>query len=189
MKKISEVELKPGDLILTASNGFMSKIIRFFSKLQTGSARFSHAAMYVEQGLIIESLVKVRINKIEKYDGQKCIVWRLKGYDDKTRQLVVNSTLLRAGNEYGWFKIPLFALDAISTKIVNMFRKEDKQVTFFTSKFGFTKLDVCSILFADNWTKTANHNFGIKSKSITPDWLDDYMIKNNQELIFTSLED
>lgn len=186
MKKISEADLKPGDLILTASNGFLSKAIRFFGKLQTGSARYSHAAMYIDQGLIIESLTRVRINKIEKYDNQKCIVWRLKDYSDDTRVRVSNRAILKAGNGYAWLKIPLFALDAISTKVANVFRKKDKPVTFFTSRLGVSSDDVCSIYWAETWKEETNHNFGINVKSVSPDYLDDYMEKNGHTLVFKS---
>ena len=192
MLKVSEADLKPGDLLLSRTSNWLSKAIRFFEALHSGDARFSHSAMYVGHGLIIESLVRVRINQITKYDGKEIVVWRLNGYDDAKREAVAHYTLLLAGDSYGWLKIPLFALDSVSTAVLKCFNK-DTQVYFFTRTFGIKSFRVCSILWAHAWKKIADHIFLDKNgkevcpKCQTPDFQDDYMIINNQTLVFTSL--
>jgi hypothetical protein len=192
MQKVSQADLKPGDLILSRTDKWLSKAIRFFSSLQSGHARFSHSAMYIGNGLLIEALVRVRINPITKYDDQEVVVWRLKDYDDSERLEVAQYAMLLAGDSYGWLKIPLFALDSVSTFVLKCFKK-DKQVYFFTRTFGLKSFRVCSILWAYCWKEIAKHIFNspegkeIVPKSQSPDFQDDYMIRNKQTLVFSSV--
>lgn len=183
--KISEqFSLKPGDILLSRSGGFLSKSIRFFEKLRSGNSRYSHAALYIGNGQIIESLVEVAINDISKYDNQEIVIWRIKGFSDDDRLRVVKTALKEAGDNYGWSKIGLFALDSLATPLVNVFRKNKKPVNFFTKKLSIIPSHVCSQKVSLWWLKGAGFNWAENISSIDPDYIDDYMIKTNQENVF-----
>lgn len=184
VQKVSELDLKPGDIILSRSGGFLSHAIRFFEKLRSGDARYSHALLAIGNGQVIESLVEVKINDLSKYDNQEIIVWRILGFSDEDRLRVARTALKEAGDNYGWGKIGLFALDSLSTPVVNLFRKNKRPVDFFTKKLSILPFQVCSQKVASWWLKGAGFNWGENINSIDPDYIDDYMLKTNQELIF-----
>ena len=55
-------DIVPGDIILTRTNTFISKAIRFFGKMQTGGAEYSHAAAGLSNYMCIEALWRTRIS-------------------------------------------------------------------------------------------------------------------------------
>lgn len=182
------INLLPGDCINTRNTGaFVSNMIRKFGRAYfpdydgpniISGARFSHTAMALGDGLCIESLWRVRINPVSKYDNQECVVWRipdatiLEHNPGKTpmqiRESVSKHTLMSAGDGYGIFKIPLFALDYVF------------QTYFFTSKLGFSSFKVCSNLYAYAWSKYGNIDFGVNWRSVSPDYLDDWFVVKGQ---------
>lgn len=173
-------ELLPGDIILSRSKTWISKAIRFFSKLQSGNARVSHAALALGDGLVIESLTKIRINEFAKYKDQPIVIYRLRDHSDQEHESVRREALKVAGNTYGLLKLPLFILDSLSSAICR------KPVYFFTQTFGITNFQVCSNFVAWIWQTHGNHIWPINWRSISPDYLDDWCVKN-AELIYSSL--
>jgi hypothetical protein len=182
--KISQIGVLPGDLILSRTNTLISKAIRFFESLQTQDAKYSHASMYIGNGLVIESLAQVRQNEIDKYNSQETRAWRLKDFTDEQRLQVAIFAMKQAGEGYGWLKIPLFALDAVATPIVNLGKKEKKPVYFFTKTLGITSFRVCSQFFAYCWYKVHKFDWGVDWRSVSPDYLDDFMQKTNQIFLY-----
>ena len=74
-------KLLPGDIILSRSNTWLSKQIRNFGKIKTGSCRISHSALalggLVSPPQVIESLWKVTRNPLKKYEGQEIVIWQI----------------------------------------------------------------------------------------------------------------
>lgn len=174
-------KLWPGDCILSSSATVISKTIRFFGNKKHGKARVSHASVYTRDGLVVESLVKVRVRPIEKYHKQNLIIWRIPdsmigGKNPMDVRLnVAKAILLTAGDSYGWLKIPLFALDSIF------------DTYFFTSRIGISNFKVCSNLWAWGWEKVGKINFGFPWRSASPDRLDDWFLDNVKTPIFRNL--
>jgi hypothetical protein len=174
--------LLPGDCINTASQSWISKMIRDFGKMRSGDAQYSHTAIALGGGMCVESLWRVRVSLMTKYDDQTIIVWRIPddmilaanpGIDPlSVREAVAQQALLMAGDSYGLFKIPLFALDSV-------FR-----TYWFTQTFGLSSFKVCSQLFAYNWSKIGNIDFGVNWRSISPDYLDDWFSMNVKKPVY-----
>jgi hypothetical protein len=139
------IEILPGDIILSRADNWLSKAIRFFGKLQTGEAEYSHASFAVGDGMCVEALERVRESHIEeKYGEQSIEIWRTPLTDEDRQKFKIGMRKL-AGNSYGWTKIPLFAADAVATKVTKIFGRK-KPVFFFSSKVGLFNIQVCSQL-------------------------------------------
>lgn len=177
-------ELLPGDIILSKNNTILSTVIRWFEGLQTRKARVSHAAMALGHGLVIESLWRVRINDLAKYEKQRIVVYRLKDHSDEERQNVARRAMKLAGDSYGLLKLPLFALDGLSSWTLRLFGWK-KPVYFWTSKFGITNFRVCSQFLMYCWYKFGNHSWPINWRSGSPDFLDDYCDQNAEKILET----
>lgn len=174
--------LLPGDCGLTASRTWLSKAIRFFGKLQTGEANRSHAFAGINNVLVIEALVRVRINDFTKYEDQDFELWRLP-LSEQERLSFQLGMLKVAGDSYGWGKIPLHALDSTASFFRNFWRKKDdrKPVFWFTSKLGFSSFKDCSQLFVwglhkftEYRLRDGDHN-EVKWKTVSPDYLQDLL--------------
>ncbi len=125
-------DLVCGDIIITRSNNWISKGIRFFEKLQTGKARVSHVAIALGPDQCIESLWRVKINDLKKYydkDGD-VFVYRIP-MTISQRDNLYKELLKSAGGAYGWTKLPLFALDGLSSAFLRLFGRK-RPVFFFT---------------------------------------------------------
>lgn len=178
--KIKSVEgMIAGDIILTRSDSFVSKLIRWVTSMQTGDAQYSHVAMSLGRGLIIESLVKITVGKAEKYANQQIQVWRLPLTKEQRASFEVGM-LETAGGAYGVTKLPLFLMDAIGTKISKIWGAK-KPCFWFTKTFGITSIPVCSQLCVWGIEKKAGYDlldqFGLEVnwKTVSPDYLQDLL--------------
>lgn len=179
-----------GDIILTRNGTWLSKTIRWVTKLQTGKADYSHAAVGLGRGLVIEALWKITIGDIKKYAGQEIQIWRLPLTDEQRRKFEFGM-MQTAGGAYGLTKLPLFALDAFATQFSKLW-KAKKPCFWFTSTFGITNIPVCSQLVVWGIQKFAGFDFldearlDVNWKSVSPDYLQDLLNlpANKAELIF-----
>ena len=156
--------LHPADIILSRSGTFFSKAIRFFEKLKSGSANYSHSAMCLSDREVIESLWRVTVNPTSKYENEDIVIYRPKFLTMDQKRSVVNRSLKIEGQAYGVLKIPLFAMDAVF------------KTYLFTQTFGISHFKVCSNLIAWAYYKELGHDdiFGTGWRSVSPDVIDDY---------------
>ena len=175
-------DLKAGDIILTRSDTLLSRIIRWAGKKRTGAARVSHAAMALGDLVVpascVESLWRVEVSPLSKYDGQEMIVWRLIDMTDEERERMAVRALTQCNMSYDVFKILLFLLDCL-------FR-----TYFFTRLFGISNYKVCSNLIAWAREKENGRKFGIGWRSVQPDTIDDWCRRNKKkaELVYSTLK-
>lgn len=182
MNKSDWPALQPGDILLTKSKTWLSWAIRWVESLETGQARVSHVALVLGDGLLIESLWKVSISEIKKYHDQPVVIYRLtEGIYSLDRIHVRIAAMKIAGATYGWLKIPLFALDAVSSYMGRLFGHKEP-IYFFTSTLGITNFRVCSQFVMYVWEKAGGYKWPIPWKSGTPDFLDDYCAKNAKKI-------
>jgi len=183
-------DIAPGDIILTRNDTFLSKAIRFFGRLQTGKADYSHAAAGLSNYMCIEALWRTRINGLEKYEKTALEIWRLP-LNPLERGDFERGMMQVAGNDYGLAMIPLFALDSVATHIARVFGSK-KPVFFFTEKFGVFNIPVCSQLVMFGIEKFTNYTIRdtahnrVSWKLISPDYLQDLLClpHNQAELIY-----
>ena len=189
--RISEAKLLPGDCIMVKGNSFFSKAILLLTSWHTKKALFSHVACYIGNGYCIEAVNRTKITKLERFDNPKEIlkVYRVPLSDEQRSNFVYESYKI-TNRPYGWTKIPLFALDAISTAICTAFGRETP-IFFFTKTFSIFNIPVCSQLCVYLWHKVGFHLLSIKGAEISwrivqPDYLDDLLIYpiNSAEVIY-----
>lgn len=117
-----EADFEPGDFILTHSNAFVSRIIRWGQSLRFWGKKskytwWNHAALIVsQQGDIIEALgAGVEKNKLSKYTPTEYTVVRI--HSDLIaagdRNEVVSFSEWALGQEYGYLTIISIALSLI----------------------------------------------------------------------------
>jgi len=171
----SSFELKAGDVILSRRDTWLSKSIRWFGKVKTGKAEYSHAAMALGElsltgDQVIESLWKVEMNDFSKYRNQDIVIWRHNLLTEKQRQNIAIRAVTLHSDGYAFFKIPLFALDSV-------FR-----TYWWTRTFGFSNFKVCSNLIAWSYEKEiGNTVFGAQGwRSTDPVGLNQWCEKNKK---------
>ena len=173
---MKDLSLELGDIILVKGSGLFSKAIMLFGKLQTGEARVSHAALYIGDGLVIESIAwpewKIRINEVENYKVKDTVVYRISGHG-KQMETVVHEAKKFAGNQYAWWKIPLFALDGVSSFVSR------NPVYFFTGSAKITNWQVCSQFIAYCFYKFSSHKWLLDWRKMSPDLMDDDLKRGN----------
>lgn len=186
-------ETLPGDCGLSCGTGLIAKTIIWAEKMQTGEANRSHAYIYIGEAMIIESLVEVTISDESKYDDQDIEIWRLPiPYNERLR---MRKELMKlAGENYGWFKLPLHLADSLASGFLNLFRKEKKPVFWFTKHFGITSFKLCSHLYVyalHTWTgyRLLNENHKqVDWRECSPDYLQDLFAcpHNKAQLLYKS---
>lgn len=154
---------------LSKSKSFVSKTIRFFGKLQTGDARYSHSFMILDDKFILEEgFFGLRVRPIKKYLDQQVLVYRPKFLSQKASDRVKEEALKQVGTYkgiYGYAKIPLFALDSVF------------KTYWFTKHIGVKHFKVCSQFCAYLFYKYADYDEFKNWRSLSPDGLDDFMRK------------
>lgn len=186
-----------GDAGLSASKGMLSKIIRFGGALQTGKADRSHAFCGIESGMIIEALVRVRINDASKYDKQDIELYRPPLTNAERKSFHIGMIKV-AGDSYGWGKPFLAGLDSIATGFKKLFTlgHAKEPVFFFSQTMGFFSFKDCSQLLVWGW-----HNFTdyrlmdeyhkvVPWKCATPDYCQDLfsLPHNRMKLYYKQLD-
>jgi len=192
-KSLKIHKFKSGDIGFSASNTFVSRAIRFFTSMHTGEATYSHSFALIDENLIVESLDRIRIKPLQKYDkdNQSISIYRIP-LDDVERKKFRDGMILMENGHYGWFKIPLFALDAVTTGIKRLFGSNSPSF-FFTRKFAITSIPVCSQLVVFGLHKFTNYRIVdcqrnvINWRDASPDYLQDLLkLEDNQaELLYT----
>ena len=179
-----------GDIGLWSSNTWLSKAIRFFEHLQTGSANKSHSFACLGDDQVIEALMRVKINDIEKYDGKDVEIWRLP-LSESDRLNFKRGMLKVAGDGYGLGKIALAAMDSLAS-VVGRFFGRKKPVFWFSKKFNLTSFKDCSQLIVWGLQKFTVYRLHDENHSeiswsiVTPDYLQDlfHLPHNKAELIY-----
>lgn len=168
-----------GDIGLCTSEALISRIIRFFTSIHTGSATKSHVFGFVDSHLIVEALGKIRVNPISNYQNVAFDVYRIPLNKEDQDNYALN--MLREINKgYGWFKLPLFALDGAATAISRVFGRKDP-VFFFTKKLGITNFRVCSQYIVWGIHKFTSYKFKdhnnkeVSWRVVSPDLLEDLL--------------
>lgn len=189
-----DITFKSGDVGLSSSRGWTAKVIRFFTSWHTTSATRSHAFAFVSGRVVVEALGRMSANPAEKYvsGDEDVVVYRLP-LTAPDRVMFELEMIRQVRRGYGWGKLPLFALDAISTKVKSLFGST-RPVFFFTRRFGVTNFPVCSQFVV--WGLHKHTGYRIKDydgrvvewKTVSPDYLEDLLklSHNEAEVIYKS---
>lgn len=121
--------LLPGDIILTRSSGFMSKLIRRFThRLWQKPASYSHSEIVVEPGIfdpdwevdgamvISADKTGVNLRKITDIKGRQGVIYRIKLSDNKIKNrymlgMVAAAAKTKLGSPYPVWRLVMHLLD------------------------------------------------------------------------------
>jgi hypothetical protein len=172
--------LLPGDIVLTTGGGWISKLIRKFTRTKgEGKTRYNHVGIVVKPGtidtaIIVEALHRVRRHTIASNYGKPGAGWVAvwgppKIWTERTVAKVVKDAESYTGKKYGYLKIGLHALDYYLGKIL---RKE----VFLFRRIGFMdRYPICSWLVAHAYDTIGYRFQGKHPDVVQPDDIGDHV--------------
>ena len=156
-------KLKIGDVLLTRSDSFLGKGIRWMLKKKGDPVKYNHVAGYIGRGNILEALKTVIIRSLLIYKTTTIKILRNENWTDSIRALILLEALKYEDKTYGYAKT--FILQPLD----QIFR-----TNFFTSKLSFTDLPYCSELWAKSiYIITGERINDVLPNSCEPDDFDD----------------
>lgn len=164
--------LLPGDIILTAGQGFISRGIRRFSqRIGESRTKANHVGVVVEAGrgphaVVVEALHTVKMHKLgDQYGGTGTLVsvWRPKRADLLVRQAIVSCAVRYVGRRYGYLKILLHWLDWLLLGAY-VFRRLGRM----------DRYPICSWLVAQAYYEATGWTFGCSPGEAQPDDIWDF---------------
>jgi hypothetical protein len=149
---------------LSRDNTWISKTIRWFGKRQSGSANYSHAFLKIDDIVIEETFAGLRIKPYSKYNKIIHKLYTPKFLNEEEETTIRNTAMAQVGTIkgiYGYAKLPLFALDALTKSY------------WFTSHLSIKHFKVCSQWCCYLFYKYANYDKFSTWRSYSPDGIDD----------------
>ena len=172
--------LAAGDLFFTRDAGFVSALIRFFTR-SIGEARtkVSHVGLVVEGGpiedaVVVEALSRVRRHRLWARYGRRrrtaVAVYRTKNLSAEQIRKIVEKAETYVGREYGWPTIVAQFLDWLL------------QGTYFFRWFiGGDEYPICSWVVAHAY-KEAGLHFNVQARAASPDDIWDFAVEERPDL-------
>ena len=191
--KLSESNLLAGDICLTTDKSWIGRGIIFFENMWTGKATMTHVFSYVGNGDVVEALGDIRKSPITNYDTHEVLVYRVP-LSDSDREAFSKGMLSLVGGPYGYFKYPLFILDAGTSWIKRRLGMKNPSF-FFSDTFGLKIDPVCSQLAVEGLYNFTSYRIKDVTgqiddwKSFSPDYLKDELElpSNGASVVFNSL--
>lgn len=156
---------------LSRADTWLSKSIRWFGKRKTGDARYSHAFIKVDDDIVESWSTGLRIRPYSAYSNIDHILYTPTFLSVSEARKIRLEALIQVGTYkgiYGFFKLPLFALDAIF------------KTYWFTKNVGVRSFKVCSQWSTYLFYKYAHYPHFCNWRSMSPDDIDDFC-KDNPE--------
>lgn len=112
------MDLMPGDIVLTRSEGFVGRLIRTVTRtVGEKHTRATHCGIMVDERNVVEALSKVVKHDLRTVYGQgsdtQVAVFRWRGLSQDEIDTVVAKVEKYRGTKYSWPKIVAHALDRI----------------------------------------------------------------------------
>lgn len=187
------IELYAGDIVLTASNTKLAKLIRVFSRIKGEEKTLvNHTGLVVEGGslytaIIVEALLKMRRHTLwSEYGGKdiKVAVFRPLFIQQKQLDNIVIVMNGMVGNYYGPLKLTLHATDWLISRAL-FWRKKD--VYLFRRLARLKNFPICSGAVGYSYHKGAGVRLGGPWWAIQPDDIWDYT-KRNSSIWYQALD-
>lgn len=173
-----ELQLEPGDIVLTRGPGLLGRAIRFFTRrVGEGKTRVNHVGIVVSGGalataVMVEALTTVKRHRlVDEYGGsreQVAIFRPLRLAPEELRRVVAAANGY-VGRTYGYLKIVLHALDGLL------------QGAYVFRRLGrMDRYPICSWLVAHAFGEVGVH-FGVAPGAATPDDIWDHVTSRRDE--------
>ncbi len=175
---MKDLELIPGDILLTASRGWLGRAIRRAERGPGESASLaSHAGLIVEGGAWPSALVSEAVGRgvclrtLHPYaeDGTPVKILRPLNLTGRDMEKVCNRALAVSdhGARYGFGQLVLHGGDALLSGL------RGREVVFFRRAIHARTFTTCARHVADCY-RAAGFDFGVSADLCTPDHIDDY---------------
>ena len=172
--------LAAGDLFFTRDAGFVSALIRFFTR-SIGEARtkVSHVGLVVEGGpiedaVVVEALSRVRRHRLWARYGRRrrtaVAVYRTKNLSAEQIRKIVEKAETYVGREYGWPTIVAQFLDWLL-----------QGTYFFRWIIDGDEYPICSWVVAHAY-KEAGLHFNVQARAASPDDIWDFAVEERPDL-------
>jgi hypothetical protein len=167
-----QIELLPGDITFTRGRGFISRMIRLFTRRMGESrTKVNHVGVVVTQGplreaVVVEALSRVRRHPLHKHyaDGKtEVAVFRPYRLNEDEQARVVKAANAYTDCKYGYLMIAAHWLDWL---LLGAY--------CFRRVVGSSNYPICSWLVAESFAQ-AGVRFGCEPRAASPDDIWDYV--------------
>lgn len=177
--QINRAKFEVGDIVFVRGWGWISRIIRRFSRSAGEAPTFaSHVGVVLdpERQSLIEALRTVVIRRIDSYRGKaNVMVIRIPhGMLHSERTVMREQAIKYHKHRYGYLKIVVHALDHLLVRDRYVFRR-------------LARLDdypICSWLVAYVYARVLNYSFGGSANSVSPDDMLDHCQAQGWQLVW-----
>jgi hypothetical protein len=188
------VILLPADVILTRSNTFLGRAIRFAERRPGDPAVYNHAGIVTRSGLVggtprhpdpdnwrqaamVEALWHVRLGEVWDYYGPpaganrpEVAVYRPTNVPSNDRSAIAAAAEEHVGQRYGWWKLFTHLGDSALSALI----PRVKDVRLLRRLNFWDARPICSVLVA--WAfASRGYDFGVPAGSASPDDIHDYV--------------
>ena len=167
---------RPGDVVLTRGNAWISRAIRFMERTWGESkSRVNHVGIIVEGGpltrcVLVEALSRVRRHRLwitYAYTGTEVAIYRPINLTRDEVERVVSEAEKYVGRQYGYLKIAAHAIDRLLGGVYLARRLAN-----------LDRYPICSWVVAQAFHKGAGKDFGCPPGQAQPDDIDDFIQAN-----------
>lgn len=184
-------KFKPGDIILTGSNNWISKAIRWVTRYRGEEETIkNHAGIGIDNQYYVEALWTTKKHTYDHLFNLKTNyeIWRNNSFKLDDLNIVQTKALEYVGLVYAPQKIALHLFDGLLSKI------SGKDIFIFRKLAMFDRYPICSWVVAFAYDKIGYRFNNLDPKYATPDCLHDHLvadkdwkiIETNHEQKYTS---
>ncbi len=158
------VDIEPADILAVKGSGWLSRMI-----LKATGGPVSHVGLLLtdKPPLVIEALSRVMTRPLHISIEKRTAAYILQPLKltPEQRVAIVEAACTMSADAYGWGKIALQGLDALSRS------------GWFTKHLTFTTMPICSWLVAKGYSSQGLH-FDVPDNSATPKDIYEFAVKN-----------
>lgn len=183
--KDAKIRLQPGDIVFTAGQGLLSRLIRWASQhLYESKTQVNHVGIITGYGSLLtaqvtEALWRVRTHRLwARYGNSRTqvAIFRPVNIDLAQRVSIARVALSYSGRKYGWWKIALHFGDKLLGG------------PYFFRRLAFLKkYPICSFVVADAFA-SRGYTFGVETGEAQPDDIWDFCLSSGDYKLIRSLE-
>lgn len=181
----TNIKFKPGDIILTHGDWWISKSIRWMTKGKKEDKTIkNHAGIGINKDTYVEALWTTKRNTYDyllNLNDTNIEIWRNETFTDEELEKISLKAVEYVGSVYGVSKIALHALDGLLSKL---FRDD----IYLFRRLGFIKrYPICSWVVAYAYDEIGYIFNNKDPKFVTPDCLHDHLVKDpNWKIVYTT---
>lgn len=171
VRQIMDCDFRAGDIVLTSSQRWLARLIRFGTR-RRGESRtvVNHAGCIVDDGgTLVEALKWVEHHNIAQHYGgckDRVAIFRPANIPEEDLEKIASEMWRHIGQSYGYAKIGLHVIDGLLGKL---------GIRPIASRLAvLDRYPICSHLVAIAYAE-AGYNFNVRPQAATPDDIWDFV--------------